>query len=243
MICYLTAGLPDEEGFLEHCRSAVEGGADVLEVGVPFSDPVADGMVIQMASARALASGVRPAKVFELVRQMGDLDVPIVLMGYYNPIFVMGEKDFVSQAKSAGADGLIVADLPMQESESLGHACRKEGLDLVQIAGPTTGEARMRSIADRSSGFLYLVSSLGTTGARDSLPIGLHDLVRTAKRAADRLPVAVGFGISRAEQVHQVIECGADGAIVGSALLAKLLEGATPDETRAFVRELKSGTC
>jgi tryptophan synthase alpha chain len=221
--------------------ACIEGGADVLEVGVPFSDPVADGHTIQKTSQIALEGGMTPPKVMGLVaRVRSRSSVPIVLMGYYNPIFRMGESEFVSRAVGSGADGLIVADLPYEESFGLAEACVSLDLDLIQLVGPTTPDERMVDIAGASSGYLYLVGNLGTTGARACLSSELPSLTRRALQAAMGLPVAVGFGISTPDQVSEVVGYGADGVIVGSALLATILDGGSVSDLRDQVAGLKS---
>ena len=243
LIVYLTGGYPSFETSLSYLMACSEGGADIIEIGVPFSDPMADGPVIQKASDEALRAGVTPDRVLELTARVREkCDVPIVLMGYYNPIFRMGEEEFVKHAKKAGADGLIVADLPIEESLTLERLCTGEGIHLIQLVAPTTPGDRMERIAGRSSGYLYLVSRLGTTGARGSLSEGLPALIGRAKEAAGDLPLAVGFGVSTKEQVEEITALGADGIIVGSAILSRMIDGVKPHEVRDFVRELKSGS-
>ncbi len=242
LVCYLTAGYPDAESSIEHMIAAEIGGADVLEIGVPFSDPVADGPVIQRTSQIALEKGMTPKRALALaaiVRSRSKM--PIVLMGYYNPIFRMGDEIFVRKAAAAGVDGLIVADMPCEESSELRRTCTRHQLDLIQLVGPTTDERRMRTIAAASSGYLYLVSSLGTTGARGELPAELPDLINRAKKAADALPVAVGFGVSKREHASQIVAAGADGVIAGSALLDRISKGCSVEGTSAFVRDLRHG--
>jgi tryptophan synthase alpha subunit len=242
LIVYLTGGFPSFETSLSYLLACSEGGADIIEIGVPFSDPMADGAVIQKASDEALRAGVTPARVLELTSRVREkCDVPIVLMGYYNPIFRMGEEEFVKQAKKAGADGLIVADLPIEESLTLEMFCLQEGIHLIQLVAPTTPEDRMMHIAGRSSGYLYLVSRLGTTGARGTLSEGLPALIARAKEAAGDLPLAVGFGISTKEHAQEITALGADGVIVGSAIISRMIDGVKPHEIRDFVKELKSG--
>ncbi len=240
LICYITAGYPTPELSVEHALACVDGGADVLELGVPFSDPVADGKVIQYTSQKALENGTTPHRVFDLAREIrSHTDVPIVLMGYYNPIFQIGEGRYVELSAQSGVDGLIVPDLPCEESLSLRQRCAAGGLDLVQLVGPTTSAERMRRIAAASSGFLYVVSSLGTTGARNALPVGAAAVVRRARAAAGDLPVGVGFGISRREHAAAMHQEGAHAAIVGSAILQGMIDGASPEETRRLVSGLK----
>lgn len=242
LICYLTAGYPDPDAFLDYFQACVEGGADIMEVGMPFSDPVADGPTIQATSHRALEAGVTPLKVIELVKETKRVaPAPVVLMGYYNPIFRMGEKKFVGLVAEAGTNGLIVADLPLEESAPLLSLCERHRIDLVQLVAPTTSEERMRRIASASRGYVYLVGALGTTGSRASLDEGLPELVRMAKRASGTTPLAVGFGVSSREQARKIMSFGADGVIVGSAILSRMADGDGPEEIRDFVAQLKSG--
>ncbi len=242
LIVYLTGGFPSFETSLSYLLACKEGGADIIEIGVPFSDPMADGAVIQKSSFEALRAGVTPERVLELTARVREkCDVPIVLMGYYNPVFRMGEEEFVKQARKAGADGLIVADLPIEESLTLELFCMNEGIHLIQLVAPTTPEDRMMHIAGRSSGYLYLVSRLGTTGARGNLSETLPALIGRAKEAAGDLPLAVGFGVSTKEHVEEITSLGADGVIVGSAIISRIIDGVKPHEIRDFVKELKSG--
>jgi len=243
LVCYVTAGVPSRGADAEYVMACIDNGADVIEIGVPFTDPVADGRVLQAASQTSLANGMTSAKAMDLVREVRSRsDVPIALMGYYNPIFHHGEARYVADAAQAGADALIVPDLPLEESGALRAACRSAGLDLVQLVGPTTSDERMARIARASGGFLYLVSALGTTGARDQIGPEVAGLIARAKKAAGALPVGVGFGISRAEHVGMMLDAGADAAIVGSAIMSRVLAGETPGQVGEFVRSLKSGT-
>lgn len=240
LICFITAGYPTPKLSVEHALACVEGGADVLELGVPFSDPVADGRIIQYTSQKALEMGMTPQKVFDLVRRIRkSSDAPVVLMGYYNPIFQIGEERYADLSKDCGVDGLIVPDLPFEESGSLRERCLAEGLDLVQLVGPTSSAPRMERIAATSSGFLYVVSALGTTGTRSSLPENVGEVVRRARSAAGDLPVGVGFGISRREHAEAIYRAGAHAAIVGSALLQGIIDGSSPEDTRRLVNSLK----
>jgi tryptophan synthase alpha chain len=239
LICYLMAGVPSPRSFVEMAVACLEGGADVLEVGVPFSDPVADGPVIQAAGVRALEQGVTPPQVLELVREVRRrTDKPLVLMGYYNPIFRMGEERFVENCLRAGADGLIVPDLPLHESASLRGTCSRQGLDLVQLSTPLTPEDRNRELVRATSGFLYLVTRTGVTGKETALGRELKEMVSRARSVDPAVPLAAGFGISRPEQVRAVGEAGADAAVVGSALVALTLNGCSPDRLREEVRRL-----
>jgi len=241
LICFLTAGFPDMIAFKENFQACVEGGADVMEIGLPFSDPVADGPTIQLASRVALEKGVTFRSIIGTIKELRqEFSVPIVLMGYYNPIFVKGLDEFVDAAREAGADGLIVPDVPLEECDPLRKECERGGLDLIMIAGPLTSADRMKRIASASSGYLYLAGNLGTTGARTLMSGDLPKLIKRAK-ASTELPVAVGFGISDPDQVRNVIQAGADGAIVGSAILDLIINGSPSKEVRHFVETLKEG--
>lgn len=240
LVCYLTAGYPDRARSIEYIMACLEGGADMIEVGIPFSDPVADGPVIQATSDAALRGGMRPKVVLDLVAEVRSrTEAPLILMGYYNPIFRMGESEFTALAAQKGADGLIVPDLPLEESGHLRQCCLRDGMDLVQLVAPTTPDDRMRRIASSSSGYLYLVSRLGITGARTGPENDLAGLLRRTKAGAGTLPVAAGFGIATPSQVRQLRGHGADGAIVGSAILKRIMEGEGPRKVSAYVRSLK----
>lgn len=231
LICYLMAGVPDQQRFVEFGMACLEGGADVLEVGMPFSDPVADGPVIQDAGVRALESGVTPQKVLDMVRELRMRTArPIVLMGYYNPIFRRGEARFVREALEAGADGLIVPDLPLHENGGLRTVCREQGMDLVQLTTPLTPVERQRALMEATSGFLYLVTRTGVTGASHGIGEQLGRMVREARSIDPGVPTAAGFGISSPEQVRMAIAAGVDGVVVGSALVAMTLDGADSGE-------------
>ena len=239
---FLTMGFPERDSALELVPAVVEGGADLVELGVPFSDPLADGATIQAASQRALENGMTLALCLEqaaALRARG-ITVPFVLMGYYNPILQMGEAQFAERAAAAGIQGVIVPDLPPEEAGALQEALRRHGLDLIFLLAPTSDEERVRLVAQRASGFIYLVSLTGVTGARDRLPPGLEAFVARVRRATS-LPLAVGFGISRPEHVAQVARV-ADGVIVGSALIRAIEQAANPAEAaRDFVARLRAG--
>ena len=248
---YLTLGYPRLESALNLVPALVEGGADLIELGVPFSDPLADGATIQAASQRALENGMTLALCLEQVAQLRAkaVRIPLVLMGYYNPILQMGIERFARRASQAGVDGAIVPDLPPEEADALQSALQAEGIDLIFLLAPTSDEDRIEQIVTRSTGFLYLVSLVGVTGARDRLPPGLENFVRRVDlaraRATSELPMAVGFGIGTPEQAHRVASL-ADGAIVGSALIRAIgvaaRTGQAPAQAaQAFVASLRAG--
>jgi len=214
---YFTAGDPDLATTRELVLAAVDLGADLIELGVPFSDPMADGPVLQRAAARALAGGVTLHHVLGLVADLRrEISVPVVLFGYYNPLFRYGVDAIARDAAAAGADGFICVDLPFEEAADLRAAAGRAGMDLIALLAPTTPPARIRTIAGRASGFLYFVSVLGVTGARDTLPPELPGLVSRVRDATD-LPIGVGFGVQRAEQAAWIAGF-ADAVVVGSAI-------------------------
>lgn len=217
-VAYICAGDPDEETSFRVCRQLIENGVDLLELGVPFSDPLADGLTNQLAAERALASGMTQAKVFRLVERLRAItDIPIIFYTYYNLVFSVGLETYVKRAKAAGLDGLLTLDLPPEEAGDLCRLCEAEGLKNIFIVAPTTPEARLPKIAARASGFIYYVSREGVTGVRGDLAEGIAEAVERIRRHSD-LPVGVGFGISKPEQVRTVAAV-ADGVIVGSALV------------------------
>src|SRR5580658_595261 len=223
-VAYLCAGDPDFDTSLEACRAVVAAGADILELGVPFSDPLADGLTNQLAAQRALKSGMTAARVFELVRRVRETsEIPVVFYTYYNLVFSNGVDAYVRSAKEAGVDGLLILDLPPEEAQEAEAACRAHGVDTVCIVAPTTPDSRLPRIAKAATGFIYYVSREGVTGVRDQLAGGIPEAVARI-RAHTRLPVAVGFGISTREQVAQVAAL-ADGVVVGSALVNIIRDG------------------
>jgi tryptophan synthase alpha chain len=237
LIAYITAGDPSLEASAKIVLAAAEAGADVVELGVPFSDPLADGPTIQRASERALRAGTTLAGVLGLVRHLrAHTDVPLVLFSYFNPILQMGLEKFADGAASAGADGVLATDLTPEESAEYRAVMRSRGLDTVFLAAPTSTDARLAQIASVSSGFLYLISRTGVTGARESLPEELPGLVRRVRKFTS-LPVAVGFGISLPTHVT-VLGGIADAAVVGSALVAEVEKAASADAAAKAVGEL-----
>jgi tryptophan synthase alpha chain len=217
-VAYLCAGDPDFDTSLEACRALLANGVDVLELGVPFSDPLADGLTNQLAAQRALEGGMTAARVFELVRKLRETSqVPVVFYTYYNLVFSQGVDAYVQAARAAGVDALLTLDLPPEEAGELIAACRKHGLDTVFIVAPTTPERRLKVIAAAATGFIYYVSREGVTGVRDQVAQDIPAAVARIKRHTG-LPVAVGFGISNRAQVAEV-GAVADGVVVGSALV------------------------
>ena len=237
LIVYVCAGDPDLETTRALVPRLAAAGADLIELGVPFSDPIADGPVIQAASQRALDRGTTPGKVLELVeriRQEG-CTTPLVLMGYLNPMVSLGVERFCERAHAAGADGLIIPDLPHDESDGLAAICAAQGLDLILLAAPTTLPERLAAIGRKTRGFLYFVSVTGVTGARAELPADLPERLAAAKRAT-AFPLAVGFGISSPEQVRALAPAS-DAVVVGSAVVRTLYERGA-DATIELVRSL-----
>jgi tryptophan synthase alpha chain len=237
LIAYITAGDPSLEASAKIVLAAAEAGADIIELGVPFSDPVADGPVIQRASERALRSGTTLAGVLELVRQLRTrTDVPLVLFSYFNPLLQMGLEKFAEAAASAGADGVLATDLTPEEAGEYRAALGSRGLDTIFLAAPTSTDERLARIADASTGFLYLVSRTGVTGTREVLPEGLPALARRVRQFTT-LPIAVGFGISAPAHVS-VLGGIANAAVVGSALMAEVERAASAGAAAAAVAAL-----
>jgi tryptophan synthase alpha chain len=243
LVTYVTAGDPDLDRTAGILRALDRAGADVLEVGVPFSDPLADGPVIQRATERALAAGTTLSGVLDLLDSMrGDLNAPIVIFSYANPILRLGAERFADRARGAGVDGVLILDLPIEEADESRAMLARRGIDTILLLSPTTTDDRLRRAAELGSGFLYAISRLGVTGARDTLAAGAQEMVRRIRSVSD-LPVALGFGISKPDHVREVGQW-ADAAVVGSALVDVIArEGASRDlNTRVeeYVRWLKS---
>lgn len=240
---FLMAGDPDLEVTAEVLLSLQENGADMVELGIPYSDPLADGPVIQASAHRALAAGTTTDRVLDMLQRLrGQLTLPVILFTYSNPLLNRGAERFFADAAAAGASGLVIPDLPLEEAERLSPFAAQHQLDLVLLVAPTTPAERMRRIAEASRGFTYLVSVTGVTGERSNLEQRVASLV-TSLRACCPIPVAVGFGISGPEQVRQVREWGADGAIVGSALVKRMAavdRSTTAAEAGAFCRQLRT---
>jgi tryptophan synthase alpha chain len=244
LVTFVTAGDPDAETSLTLVRGLPGAGADLIEIGMPFSDPMADGPAIQASSLRALQAGMTLKKTLELVRKFraGDAETPIVLMGYYNPIYQHGVDRFLADFKAAGADGLIVVDLPPEQDEELCVPALNAGVNFIRLATPTTDDKRLPAVLRNTSGFVYYVSITGITGTRSAAEAEVRTAVRRLKSHTD-LPVAVGFGIKTPEQAAAVAAV-ADAAVVGSALVSRVAEGAKNDvveDVLGLVRQLAAG--
>jgi tryptophan synthase alpha chain len=265
-IPYLAAGDPSYDASLAYARALIDGGADVLELGLPFSEPIAEGPTIQSAIVRSLEGGMTPDRFFEFVEEL-DSPVPVVCMTYYNLLYQYrgdearrdsngangeaasekGPEPFVRRAAEAGIDGFVVPDLPAEEAGPLREACDEYGLDLISIVAPTTTESRLERLLELSSGYVYVQARLGVTGARADVSDRTAESL--ARLSESSLPKAVGFGISTGEQAASVVEAGADGVIVGSALVDIVAEGHETDDPveetaarlREKARELKDG--
>jgi tryptophan synthase alpha chain len=236
IVAYITAGDPSLDASHKFVLALADAGADIIELGVPFSDPLADGPTIQRASERALKSGTTLTGVLELVRRIRQSSqVPLVLFSYYNPILQMGLEKFAATASEAGADGVLATDLTPEESEDYRHILHAHHLDSIFLAAPTSSDERLKIISAASSGFLYLISRTGVTGAKDSLPDDLPALLRRARQLT-RLPIAVGFGISLPGHVS-VLGGLADAAVVGSALVSEIEKASSSEAAAAALRE------
>ncbi len=238
LIAYICTGDPTAEATKEYVKALVRGGADIIELGLPFSDPVADGPTIQAGIERALNTGMTPDIYFETVSTLG-VNIPLVVMTYYNLIFRRGLEKFVKDCASSGISGIIVPDLPAEESGELASFCKNYNIDLIFLVAPTTTEQRMNRILAQGTGFIYLVARLGVTGARNDIAGTTRELIRRVKTGT---PKAVGFGISNGKQAAEIIRAGADGVIVGSAFV-DIIAGKNDVEKRleALARELKEG--
>jgi len=238
-VAYVTVGYPSMWATLQAVPLLAECGCDIIELGIPFSDPLADGTTIQKASYEALQNGVTPQTCLETAQKLRlKTDTPMVFMSYYNPIFHYGVEKFCKECEQVGIDGLIIPDLPPEEGTELGQATQKHGLDLIYLLAPTSTDERMKLIAEKSSGFIYLVSVTGVTGARAALPQELSSFVQRVKQVTDK-PLCVGFGISTPEQAKQVAEIS-DGVIIGSRIIQLLESGISLDSLRNFATELRA---
>lgn len=237
-IPYLTAGDPSAATTIALARELDRAGADILELGVPFSDPIADGPVLQRSAVRALAAGTSLAQVWRIAERVrAETGLALLLFSYLNPLLRRGLATAAREAGSAGFDGVLVTDVPAEEGSQVRPAFRAVGLDTVFLVSPTSTPARMKAAARLSSGFLYVISRRGTTGARHSLPGDLADTMTRARRAAPRLPIAVGFGIASSGTARAAARL-ADGVVVGSALVARWEETGNVEEVGRFARSL-----
>lgn len=239
-IAFITCGDPDLETTAATVRAAAENGADLIELGIPFSDPTAEGPVIQAANLRALSGGVTTDGIFAFVKELRrDVKVPMVFMTYANVVFSYGAEKFIFSCKEIGIDGLILPDLPFEEKEEFQPLCRRYGVDLISMIAPTS-ENRIARIAGEAEGFLYIVSSLGVTGTRSEIKTDLASIVRAVRENTD-IPCAIGFGISTPDQAKKMADIS-DGAIVGSAII-KLLEKygrEAPRHVGEYVKSMKN---
>ncbi|GAA6193972.1 tryptophan synthase subunit alpha [Phaeobacter sp. NW0010-22] len=240
-VSYVMAGDPDFETSLELVKGLPGAGVDIIELGLPFTDPMADGPTIQLAGQRALDAGMTLNKTLELARQFRETDdtTPIVLMGYYNPIYSMGVDAFLSAAKAAGIDGLIVVDLPPEEDDELCLPAQAAGLNFIRLATPTTDDQRLPRVMQNTSGFVYYVSITGITGSAEAQAGDVGPEVARLKAATD-LPIIVGFGINTPERAETIASLS-DGAVVGSAIVSQLAQGKSTAEVLAFVKTLSDG--
>ena len=242
LVTYITAGDPDLGHTETILRALDRAGADVVEVGIPFSDPLADGPVIQRATERALAAGTTLTGVLDMLgRVRTDLHMPVVVFSYANPILRVGAERFADRAREVGVDGVLVLDLPIEEADDFRSMLAARGIDTILLLSPTTTDERLRRAAALGSGFLYAISRLGVTGARDAVAEGAEEMVRRI-RSVSALPIALGFGISKPEHVREVGKW-ADAAVVGSALVNVIAETAPGDlnaRVEEYVRWLKS---
>lgn len=231
---------PDPKAFMANAASLIEGGADILEVGIPFSDPLADGPVIQAAGTRALAAGATPRKILDNIGQLSaQFPIPFVILTYYNPILATGIERFMKNAAENGVNGIVVPDLPMEESGNLCDLALEHNIDSIYLAAPNTSERRLQTIVEKSKGFVYLVSLYGVTGPRDTLsPQALETVNRVKSLAKGKIPVSAGFGISQPAHVSSLMRSGADGVIVGSALVRIVAQHLDdPNEAQYHLKE------
>lgn len=248
LVTYLTGADPNPGDFITNVSALVEGGTDIVEIGIPFSDPIADGPVIQASSQRALSVGATAGSVLSLVRKLSaQHEVPFVILTYYNPILAMGAEKFCRTAKECGVDGLVVADLPWGEDLEFHKLILEHGMDHIPLVAPNTAKGRLERIIAGATGFVYLVSSYGVTGTRETLgtePLESLKHIRSINRTG--VPISAGFGISTPDHVRSLIKMGADGAIVGSLLVKTVdqMRGSSeaPKKLQTLVAELKQAT-
>ena len=241
LIAYVTAGDPNARYTPKMVEALIEGGADIIELGIPYSDPIADGPTIQEASTRALRAGITPPHVMSIAKEIRKKHgLPIVLLTYYNLVLKMGLNKFLNTAKASGVEGLVIPDLPFEEANAYRNAAKENQIDTIFLAAPSTSNERLNSIVDHTSGFLYLVGVYGVTGARTQMQDSTIKLVKQIlPSTTGKVPLAVGFGISTPEHVRKVVAAGADGAIVGSAFVKAIEQNQkTPDKAAEKLRKM-----
>jgi tryptophan synthase alpha chain len=249
LICYVVAGYPDIKTSEDIIVALIEGGADMIEIGIPFSDPIADGNTIQEAIHQSLLSGITPEQCLELSQRIRNKfpDVPLIIMTYSNILFRKGYEEFLSLAKEKGIDGCILPDIPFEESEEYVTAARKTGIATIFLTAPNSEEKRLKDINEICSGFLYVVSVFGITGERKKFDRYTYDVIKKVKKITkNKIPIAAGFGISKPEHVRNMLQAGADAVIVGSAIIRKIKETENkknlPSILRNFTVDMKT-TC
>ncbi len=247
LICYVVAGYPDIRTSEDVITSLINGGADIIEIGIPFSDPIADGSTIQDAIQNSLTSGTTPDMCLELASRVRKTfpDIPLIIMTYSNILFRKGYIQFAQQAKESGIDGFIVPDIPIEEAKEYLDSVKKIGISAIFLVSPNTSEKRLKIISKICTGFLYVISIFGTTGERKGFDeYTIESIKRVKKVIADNLPLAVGFGISNPQHVRYMIDAGADGAIIGSAIIKKIKETENKDlllnTLNRFAHEMKN---
>ena len=241
LIAYLTVGYPTADATIEIAETLVDGGCDIIELGIPFSDPLADGATIQRASQRALESGITPTKCLEVAAKLRKrVDIPLLFMGYYNPMLHYGLDKFCAASRKAGIDGFIVPDLPPDEGSEAEATMQKHGLDLVYLVAPTSSsQERLKFIAGRATGFIYVVSLKGVTGARSAVSNDLDTFISRVRKVTKK-PLCVGFGISTPEQAQRITGL-ADGVIIGSRILDIIEKSKRPSaDVKAFIKEVRT---
>ena len=239
-IGFLTAGDPDIESTKKYILTMEKAGADLIEIGIPFSDPIAEGSVIQSANIRALKSKTTPEKIFNMVKEIREVsEIPLVFLTYINPVFNYGYKEFFERCKECGTDGIIIPDLPYEEKDEIKNIAEENGIDIISLIAPTSAE-RIRTIAKDAKGFIYIVSSMGVTGIRSEITTDLTSIVNTVKEVTTT-PAAIGFGINTTEQAKYFSSI-ADGVIVGSAIVKIIEKHGTNagNELYNYVREMKN---
>ncbi|MFC1908021.1 tryptophan synthase subunit alpha [Chloroflexota bacterium] len=238
LIPYITVGYPNIEATLKAVPILAENGCDIVELGIPFSDPMADGATIQKASFRALQNGITPKLCLEIANQLRQkVTIPLVFMTYFNPVFSYGIEEFCSACANSGVSGLIIPDLPPEEGSELEATTQKQNIDLIYLLAPTSTEERIKLVVDRSRGFIYLVSVTGVTGTRDNLSSGLEAFVTRVRKVATQ-PLCVGFGISTPEQARQIAQI-ANGVIIGSRIIQLMETDKSMVEMAKLIRELR----